>query len=318
MRCVIQVEFAEFSEVRGGDTLRLSLQISQHATMNFPKSRFFTHRHGFRQAYIDVGRGAPIVCVHGNPSWSYYFHSLIAAFAKSHRVIAPDHIGMGRSDNPPPDQYDWHFASRVADLEALLEHLALDQPITLVVHDWGGMIGLSYALRFPERIARLVITNTAAFPLLKGKQLPWQISLVRNTAMGAWAADRLNAFALGAAYLGVVRPLASEQRQMLLAPYRERERRRGVVAFVRDIPIHATDRGHDELVHCEHHLHQLAKLPTLLLWGLKDFVFDRDYLDAFKSHFPDAHCVAFEDAGHYVLLDQPEASVQAIRKHLEA
>jgi len=285
--------------------------------MTFPKSRFFRHKHGWRQAYIDVGQGAPVVCVHGNPSWSFYFHRIIREFAATHRVIVPDHIGMGRSDAPRPGQYDFHFEQRVDDLDALLGELLSDelpdQKITLVVHDWGGIIGLRYALRHPERIGRLVVLNTAAFPLLKGKQLPWQIALVRNSKIGAWACTQWNAFALGAAWFGVVRPQNPELRKALLEPYKDADRRRTILEFVRDIPLHALDRGYSELVQTEQQLKRLKDKPMLLLWGLRDFVFDADYYHEFARRFPDARKVPLSDAGHYVLFDQPERCTQEIR-----
>jgi haloalkane dehalogenase len=290
----------------------------EHRGMTFPESRSYTHAHGARQAYIDVGQGPPVVCVHGNPSWSYYYAPLIAALAANHRVIAPDHIGMGRSDAPPAERYDYHYGQRVADLTALLDSLDLKQPITLVVHDWGGLIGLRYAGLHPDRIARLVILNTAAFPLLPGKKLPWTIALTRNTALGRWLALRHNAFARGAARFGVVHRLASEVRQMLLSPYSDPAKRLSILNFVRDIPLSAADRGHAELVDTAARLELLKDLPTLLLWGLQDFVFDADYLAEFRRRLPHAQVEARAQSGHYILLDEPEYCVQRIQAFLSA
>ena len=101
--------------------------------------------------------------LHGNPTWSFYYRDLIDALRDSHRVIVPDHIGCGLSDKPDDSRYHYTLASRVDDLEFLLDHLGLDRDLTLVLHDWGGMIGMAYAARHPERIARLVVSNTAAF-----------------------------------------------------------------------------------------------------------------------------------------------------------
>jgi cis-3-alkyl-4-acyloxetan-2-one decarboxylase len=281
--------------------------------MSFPEtSAFFTQPDGLRQAYLDVGHGAPVLCVHGNPSWSYYFHPLLR-LADRHRLIVPDHIGMGRSDPPAVDAPRRTYGERIADLDRLLSHLALDQPLTLVVHDWGGLIGLRWAVLNPERVARVVILNTAAFPLLKGKRLPWTIALTRNTRIGAWLARRWNAFARGAADYGVRQRLSREVRAQLLAPYADPARRETVLNFVRDIPLKPADPGHAELVDTASRLDAaLAGKPVLLLWGLRDFVFDRDYLAEFRRRLPHAEVEALVDAGHYVLLDAPEWSAQRI------
>ncbi len=120
---------------------------------------------GLRYHYLDEGQGEPVVMVHGNPSWSFYYRHLVEALRDNHRCIVPDHIGCGLSDKPDDARYEYTLSRRAADLEALLDHLGIEGPLTLVMHDWGGMIGMTYATRHPERIARLVVLNTAAFHL---------------------------------------------------------------------------------------------------------------------------------------------------------
>src|SRR2546430_1876814 len=96
---------------------------------------------GLRLHYIDQGQGPPVVMVHGNPTWNFYYRNLMNGLCGDHRVIVPDHIGCGLSDKPSDDRYEYVLERRVADLEALLEHLGLRHDLTLVLHDWGGMIG---------------------------------------------------------------------------------------------------------------------------------------------------------------------------------
>ena len=119
--------------------------------------------------------------VHGNPSWSFYYRNLVLALRDRYRCIVPDHIGCGLSDKPGDDRYDYTLSRRVDDLERLLEHLGITENITLVVHDWGGMIGMAYAVRHPERIKRLVILNTGAFHLPKSKPFPLGLRICRDT-----------------------------------------------------------------------------------------------------------------------------------------
>src|SRR5262249_1134408 len=126
------------------------------------------NRDGLRLHYIDEGAGDPVVMLHGNPTWSFYYRHLIDDLRGSHRVIVPDQIGFRLSDKPADSGYDYTLARRVEDLEALLDRLSLDRDLTLVLHDWGGIIGMTYAARNPERIARLVVCNTAAFHIPAG------------------------------------------------------------------------------------------------------------------------------------------------------
>jgi haloalkane dehalogenase len=139
-------------------------------TMKFPDYPFepqaFVHANGLKQSYLDEGPrdGEVVVMLHGNPSWSFYWRHLVLGLRDRYRCIVPDHIGMGLSDKPDDSKYEYTLASRIADLDALLAHLGISGPVTLAVHDWGGMIGFGWALRHSDRIRRLVILNTASFP----------------------------------------------------------------------------------------------------------------------------------------------------------
>ncbi len=158
----------------------------------------FPLRAGIGMSYLDEGprEAAPVLMLHGNPSWSYYWRRLVLGLRDGYRCLVPDHVGMGLSDKPqdgPAAQprYDYTLAARVDDLDALVEHLIAERGApargwTLVLHDWGGMIGMAWACRRPERVARLVVTNTAAFPNPKGRRLPAALRLGRDSRLGAW------------------------------------------------------------------------------------------------------------------------------------
>src|SRR6266567_2418147 len=139
---------------------------------------------GLSYHYLDEGAGDPVVMVHGNPSWSFYYRNLVLALRGNYRCIVPDHIGCGFSDKPGDDRYDYTLSRRIDDLERLIDHLGLVGKITLVLHDWGGMIGMGYATRHPERIGRLVLLNTAAFQMPKEKKFPLGLKICRDTALG--------------------------------------------------------------------------------------------------------------------------------------
>ncbi len=182
-----------------------------------------------------------MVMLHGNPTWSFYYRNLVRSLRDSHRVIVPDHIGCGLSDKPDDSRYDYTLARRVDDLEALLDHLGLKGNLTLVLHDWGGMIGMAYASRYPERIARLVLLNTGAFLKPPGKRLPLSLWLGRNTAVGAWLIRGLNAFSRCALRWCARKPLPEAVQAGYLAPYDCWANRIAVLRFVQDIPLHPRD-----------------------------------------------------------------------------
>ena len=269
--------------------------------------------------YIDEGPvdAAPVVMVHGNPSWSYYWRHLVLGLRDSYRCIVPDHIGMGWSDKPNDDQYQYTLQSRVDDLDKLINSLNLKQKITLAVHDWGGMIGFAWALKNPERIARLVILNTASFPLPKTKKLPWQIALGRVPWLGAVLIRGFNFFARGAADLGVMTPIERDSRKALLSPYDSWNHRRAVHRFVQDIPLKAGDKAWDLVSAAEKQLPAYKHLPVFIGWGLQDFVFDQDFLAHFVRDLPNATQKIYGDAGHYVLEEKYQELVPAIRQFLD-
>jgi haloalkane dehalogenase len=272
---------------------------------------------GHRLHYLDEGSGDSVVMVHGNPSWSFYYRNLVLGLRGSQRCIVPDHIGCGLSDKPTDDRYAYTLRQRVNDLEALLDRLNVKDNITLVVHDWGGMIGMAYAVRHPERIARLVILNTGAFHLPASKGFPWQLRLVRNTPLGAVLVRGLNLFCRGAVRSCVTRkPMSPEVRAGFLQPYDSWANRIAVLRFVQDIPLQPGDPGYDLVTEVQDNLRQLAQVPILICWGLRDFVFDRHFLEEWERRFPTAEVHRFTDAGHYVLEDAGEEILSLVRKFL--
>ncbi|WP_165228830.1 alpha/beta fold hydrolase [Aquisphaera insulae] len=274
-------------------------------------------RDGIRLHYLDEGAGAPVVMVHGNPTWSFHFRRLAEALSPTCRVVVPDHVGCGLSEKPDDARYDYTLESRVDDLEALLASLGIDRDIALVLHDWGGMIGMAYAARHPERISRLVVMNTAGFHMPAAKSFPPALWVCRDTPLGAWAVRGLNAFVRGTARIGCKRhPLSRDVREAYAAPYDSWAHRIAIHRFVQDIPLRPGDRCYDLVTGVQDRLPLLADVPMLVGWGLKDFVFDGTFLDEWTRRFPRATVLAYPDAGHYVLEDESEALIPAIREFL--
>ena len=280
-------------------------------------SSHYLDRGELRYHYLDEGKGAPIVMLHGNPTWSFLFRDLVRALRQSYRVVVPDHMGCGLSDKPSPDQYGYRLRDRIADLEALLEALKLQRDLTLVVHDWGGVIGMSYAVRHPDSLARLVVLNTAAFHLPAGKRLPWALRFCRKSRIAAYLILRFNAFALAASFAGTARGLSQKVRKGLIGPYDSRQHRIATLRFVQDIPIEPNDVSYSILSEVEQNLRRLREIPMLIAWGEKDPVFDLDFLAEWVRRFPDAEVHRFPEAGHYVVEDSSSRLVPLLKGFLD-
>ena len=273
-------------------------------------------RNGLRLHYLDEGAGAPVVMLHGNPTWSFYYRELVRALRNSHRCIAPDHLGMGLSDKPGDSSYSYCLQSRVDDLEALLDHLQLTENLTLVVHDWGGMIGLAYASRQLDRVKRLIVLNTACGLLPPAKRFPWQLWLTR-TPLGALLVRGANAFVVGTARIGTKRGMTREVRAAYVAPYDSWANRIATLRFVQDIPLRPGDPSYALVDEVQRGLARFAEMPTLICWGEQDIVFDHYFLSQWREAFPHAKVHTFADAGHYVLEDAHERIVPLVREFLE-
>lgn len=279
----------------------------------FPFKRHYLNRNGQQYHYVNEGTGEPVVMVHGNPSWSFYYRNLVSALSTNYQCIVPDHIGCGLSDKPDDNDYDYTLTSRIDDLEALLEHLDINENITLVVHDWGGMIGMGYAARYPDRIKRLVILNTAAFHLPLSKAFPLPLWICRNTFVGTFLVRGFNAFSSIASIVGVRRKAMSpDVRRAYVSPFNSWRNRISTLRFVQDIPLKPGDRNYQLVSDISDSLTKFSTVPTLICWGLKDFVFDKHFLAQWKQRMPHAQVNEFDDCGHYILEDASDEVIGLI------
>lgn len=290
--------------------------------VSFPEYPFKSHFlsvNGQQMHFLDEGdSGAPpVVMVHGNPTWSFFFRKAVLALRGSYRCIVPDHIGMGLSGKPPQAAYGYRLHNRIDDLQALLEQLGIRERIILLLHDWGGMIGMGYAGRQPQRIAAAVILNSAAFQAPADAPLPWQLRLARSV-LGPLLVQGLNAFCRGARNNCVVRaPLDPRVRHAYLAPYNNWHNRLAVLRFVQDIPLTPQEPSYDVVTQVDRGLVKLKKIPMCLCWGMQDFMFTPGFLEQWRARFPDAEVHTFASAGHYLLEDAADEVIPIIRKFLK-
>jgi cis-3-alkyl-4-acyloxetan-2-one decarboxylase len=285
----------------------------------------FDVRPGIAMSYLDEGprEGEVVVMLHGNPSWSFYWRKLVGelsdpARGKAYRCIVPDHVGMGLSDKPGDDRYRYTLQSRIDDVETLLDHLGITGDVTLAVHDWGGGIGFGWGLKHSARIRRLVITNTGSFPLPASKPLPKSLTLGRDLALGTLLIRGLNAFSSVASFVGVETKMPVDVRRAYVAPYDSWANRIATSRFVQDIPLGEGDAAWPLVQALGRKLPEYADRPAFIAWGLRDFVFDKHFLEGFTDALPQAQVRAFEDAGHYVLEDKAAVLMPQIRAFLDA
>jgi pimeloyl-ACP methyl ester carboxylesterase len=276
--------------------------------------RTFELRPGVRLRYLDEGpRDAPVVVlVHGNPTWSFYYRSLVFALRDRFRCIVPDHLGCGLSDKPQSG-YDYCLEQRIADLGALVDSLRITRA-HLIVHDWGGPIGLGMARRRNGFVDRLVVLNTAAFP---SRRIPKRIALCRLPWLGAFLVRGLNGFCGAAVSMAVERKLPPAVREALLWPHRSWADRVAVHQFVCDIPLESRHRSRPEIEAIGEYLATCREKPVLIVWGMRDWCFDPVFLAEWRRRLPDARVVELADVGHWLLEDAPDRVVDEVRPFLE-
>jgi len=263
---------------------------------------------GFEMSYLDEGQGFPVVMVHGNPTWSFFYRNVVKKLGGDFRCIVPDHIGCGLSERPR-GRYSYRLEQRLRDLGELIDALDL-QSFDLVVHDWGGLIGLGAALERFERLRRATIMNTAAFV---DSRIPKRIAVCRLPLLGRFIVKALNGFAGPAAKMSVSkRPLSPEAKRGFLHPYRSWSDREAVYRFVQDIPMRASHPSYQTLVGVEDNICKLREREVALLWGARDFCFSDHFLKRWQRFLPDATVFRYPLAGHYLLEDEKEKACEAI------
>lgn len=263
-----------------------------------------------RLHYVDEGSGPPVVMVHGNPTWSYLYRHLIKRLQPEYRCIAMDHIGFGLSDKP----LDWSYlpADHATNLTALIDDLNL-KDITLVVQDWGGPIGLSYAVTRPENVSRLVIMNTWAWPVNRD----WYyiaFSGFMGGPFGRLLIRRYNFFARSVMRqaFGDKRKLNSAVHEQYLSALPTAEARKGCYVFPGQI-IQSTPW----LAQIWSRIAALQSKPTLIVWGMKDIAFREKELKRWESAFPAARTVRLDSVGHYVQEEAPDDLTGAVLPFLK-
>ena len=272
--------------------------------------------------YVDEGPrdGAPVVMVHGNPTWSFLYRNFIPPLVEAgHRAIAVDHLGFGRSEKP--DRRELYTIERHAQrFDTLLESLDLHDA-TVVPQDWGGPIGLWWATRHPERLRGLFILNTFAHRPPEKVPLPLPLHLFRTPGVGEVMVKGLDAFKRGLLFrAGVMHRerLTDDVKRAYRAPHPSWSSRTPILVFPRQIPSGPEGKVSDLLADIEGRLERdFRSKPVGIAWAMKDLAFTPEMLERlWLKTFPEAPVLRIEDAGHYLQEDAHERIVPALLEHL--
>jgi haloalkane dehalogenase len=276
----------------------------------YPFEPRFVDAAGVSLHYVDEGPSdaRPLLFVHGNPTWSYLWRRPIAELsARGHRCIAFDHMGFGRSDKPPRLSA-YSLQAHVDNALALIDALDLDD-VTLVAHDWGGPIGLGALLERRERLRGAVLMNTWAWEL--PSFLPPFLREFRTAGLGEILALGGNLFVEsipGGMHRRDPDPVMMDAYR---APFPDYWSRAGTLAFQREIPLTERDRSAPLMASIHERLPELD-VPVLLVWGMRDPVFQPVFLEQWRELFPSAETVELADASHFLVEDSPGEVTDAI------
>ncbi len=270
----------------------------------YPFASRYLEVEGGRMHYVDEGTGPVLLMVHGTPTWSFLYRHLIRELSKSHRVIAPDHLGFGLSEKP--ETADYRPEAHARRLETLIERLGL-RDLVLAVHDFGGPIGLSYAIAHPENVRGLVLFNSWMWSLA-GTSAE-KMSRLMSGAMGRFLYERLNFSprVLLPMLFGDRSKLTKDIHRHYLDVFPTPTTRHAPWVFAREL-----GESGDWYEALWQRRERIAEKPALLLWGMKDSAFGPDALARWRGALPEARVVELAEAGHFVQEEAPEEAIREI------
>lgn len=257
-----------------------------------------------RMNYIDEGEGNPIVMCHGNPGWSFEYRNVVKEMAKTNRCIVPDYIGFGFSDKP----FDWDYKpqSQAQNFELFIDSLDLEK-FTLVINDWGGPIGMAYALKYPEKINKIFVLNTY-FWSVKGVPHMEDFSKKLGSKIGKFLILNFNIFGKVVTKKVAGKGLTKNAHRHYHKHLTTKQDRKGSWVFPREII-----GSSDWLAGLWEQRHKVAHIPKIMVWGMDDPAFTQNELDVWTNEYADSRVVKLNGVGHFPQEEDPEAIVRELK-----
>jgi len=270
------------------------------------ESKWYNHSDGTLH-YIDIGNGEPLLFVHGTPTWSFLWRNQIKELSKHYRCIAIDHLGFGYSEKHEKAPYlPQDHAKRLSDF---IDHLGLER-FTLAVHDFGGPIGLSYALQHPEKVSRLILCNTWMWSL-NDDPAKARIGKLVQGVLGTILYRYLNfspKVLLKAAFNNK-KLLTKELHQQYLLPFKELKNRTAPLVLARNLLSDWYESLWDKR-------NRIKDIPTLCVWGMKDIAFDGKALERWEHLFTNRSVLKLDTVGHFPQEEAAQTTTQEIERFL--
>jgi haloalkane dehalogenase len=281
------------------------MTISQKISADFPFKSNYVEVHGSRIHYVDEGEGDPILFLHGNPTSSYLWRNIIPHLSSLGRCIAPDLIGMGKSDKP---NIKYGFFDQVKYIQGFIEELGLDN-ITLVIHDWGSAIGFHYAMRHESKIKGIAFMEAQIKPMKwedwpKGYEICFRY-LFRNSVIGWILISVMNTFLTLILPQLILRKLSSEEKDHYKSPYKTIKSRKAVRQFPRDLPMDGEPKDVHEACSNYNQKLQQSELPKLLIYATPGSLITSKDVDWCKENLKNLKTVDFGEGLHYIQEDNP-------------
>ncbi|MFX0069981.1 MAG: alpha/beta fold hydrolase [Candidatus Hermodarchaeota archaeon] len=275
----------------------------------FPFKPNFKTINGFEMHFVDEGKGQPIICLHGMPTWGYLYRNFIKTLSNNYRVIVPDQMGFGKSDVPQNKKY--LLNQHINNTTQLIIDLDL-KDITLVVQDWGGPIGLGFAVDYPERVKRLVIMNTSIGVMKEGSK-PWYYAMEKKGKYTEFIKNIAGLIQMG---IYNKKEITSTMLDAYTAPFPNDESFIGALAWPKDIPIGNSHPSAATMLHIRQNLKILNDKQKILIWGMKDPIFAPWMTNWWNKIFPGINTYKLDKASHFLQEDSPAEIINIIQEFL--
>lgn len=280
---------------------------------NFPFESKYLDVKGSKMHYIDEGEGEPILFLHGNPTSSYLWRNIIPYLTPHARCIAPDLIGMGKSDKP---NLDYRYHTHYAYLEEFIEKMGLKN-VTLVIHDWGSGLGFNYAFQHKENIRGIAFMEAIIGPITWDdfpKEFRTPFKLMRTSGIGWFMLSVLNIFVKQILPQGIVRPLTKEEQAYYEMPYPTVKSRKPVRQWPREIPIEGKPSDVHETVSNYHNWLKETPLPKLFFYAEPGGLIPPPLAEWVKQNFPNITAIPIGPGAHFVQEDNPHTIGEELQK----